>query len=102
MCKRSHALCDIKSLMHTVSPLLHIAVFNSQLASEDHGASRGSRVSGKSVRQAGIRVDSWSRTRGKRLLSEIVARGGFATGVFPPRKNCSQPNLRGRRANHSA
>src|SRR5882757_8502282 len=74
MCKRSHALCDIKSLMHTVSPLLHIAVFNSQLASEDHGASRGSRVSGKSVRQVGIRVESWSQTRGKRLLSEITAR----------------------------
>src|SRR6266850_3083691 len=102
MSKRSHALCDIKSLLHTVSPLLHIAVFNSQVSSEDHGASRGSRVSGKRVRQVGIRVESWSQTRGKRLLSEITASGGFATGVFPLRKSFSQPNLRGRRANHSA
>jgi hypothetical protein len=88
--------------MLTVSPVLHIAVFTSQPSSRDQFACLGSRVSGSNASQAGRSAESLSQTSGKRLLSLMVAKAGFATGVFPPRKSSLQPTDSGQREIHSA
>src|SRR5260370_25114368 len=98
----SHSPGRIHSRTLIVSPVLHIAVFKSQPSSRDHGASRGSRVSGSKARHAGNAVESFSQVSGKRLLSEITAKAGLATRVFPPRDNCRQPYFSGSRESHSA
>src|SRR5437667_6172840 len=92
----------INSRILTVSPVLHNAVLSNQPSSLDHGASRGSRVSGSKARQVANCVESFSHTSGNRLLSEMTAGGGFATRVLPPRKKCFHPVCSGNRESHSA
>src|SRR3954462_4014696 len=87
----SHSAERINSRILTVSPVLHIAFFRSQPSSRDHGAFLGSRVSGSKARQIGSGTESFSHASGKRLLSEITASAGFATGVLPLLKRFFHP-----------
>src|SRR5258707_13698685 len=92
----------INSRTVTVSPVLHIALFNSQPSSRDHGTSRGSRVSGSKEFHVGKALESFYHSRGKRLLSDLTASGGLAMRVLPPRKKYSQPDFLGNLESHSA
>src|SRR5947207_15962774 len=94
---RSHSPGRINSRMLTVSPVLHSAVLSNQPSSPDHGTSRGSRVSGSKVLHVGSAMERHSHTRGNRLLSEMTASAGLATGVRPPRKSNSHPEVLGNR-----
>src|SRR5213595_1630694 len=79
--KRRHCTGVMRLRILTVSPVLHMAVLSNQLSSARQGASRGSRVSGRSERQVGKSVFKCRHVRGNRLLSVITAMPGFATGA---------------------
>src|SRR6267142_5980070 len=99
---RNHSSGRIHSRTLTVSPVLHIAAFSSQPSSRDHGAFRGSRLSGSKAHHVGNVMESFSQTSGKRLLSEMTASAGLATRVLPPLKKWLQPVFAGNRESHSA